>query len=311
MSTLRIGTRGSALALWQAHFVRDRLQLLDPSLHIEIQVITTTGDKILDRPLAEIGGKGLFIKEIEQALYDRAIDLAVHSLKDMPTEQPDGLLLAAYPDRDSPFDVLCAREPGMTLATLPPGARVGTGSLRRGAQLRRLRPDLVVEGLRGNVQTRLSRRVDPAPGLDAVVLAEAGLRRLGIWEDGFSVLRAPDYLPAPAQGALAIEVRSDDDATFERVRALDDPETRLSITAERACLAAIEGDCHTPFAAYAWRDGDGLALHARLLDEDGTSTEGRRMVVLRDDPLQQASELGAVLGRHLLERHRAADERGR
>jgi hydroxymethylbilane synthase len=309
MTCIRIGTRASNLALWQAHHIRDCLQALAPGTSIEIVTISTKGDRILDRPLAAIGGKGLFVKEIEQALLDGAIDLAVHSLKDMPTEQPPGLELVAFPERADPFDTLCAREPGHTLESLPHGARVGTGSLRRQAQLRRLRPDLEIVAIRGNVETRLSKRHSGDIPLDAVVLASAGLIRLGIHEDGFSALTAPEYLPAPGQGCLAIETRSDDAETRALVDRLDHADTRIAIVAERAALRAIEGDCHTPFAAYARRDGvDGLLLQARLLDEDGTETAGRRMVVLRDgeDPLMQAEALGATLGRNLLERHLAA-----
>jgi hydroxymethylbilane synthase len=306
VSVLRLGTRGSALALWQANWVRDRLVEREPGLAVELVPIRTRGDEILDRPLAEVGGKGLFVKEIEQALLDGAIDLAVHSLKDMPVEQPPGLELVAYPVREEPWDALCGGEGLRALADLPEGASVGTGSLRRAAQLRRLRPDLAIVGIRGNVGTRLGRRRVEGGDLDAVVLAEAGLRRLGLWCDEFVRLGCPDMIPAPAQGILAIETRSDDAATIARVVALDDPDTRLAATAERACLAGIEGNCHTPFGAWATRDGDGLALWARLLEEDGTATTARRMVVLHGDDLAYARELGAVMARNLLERHAAS-----
>jgi hydroxymethylbilane synthase len=302
---LRIGTRGSALALWQAHHIRDRLLALHPSLSIEFEVIVTRGDQILDRPLSEVGGKGLFVREIEVALLDGTIDIAVHSLKDMPTEQPDGLALRVFPERASAFDVLCARRPGETIDTLPQGARVGTASLRRSVQLQRLRPDLDVVSLRGNVPTRLAKR--ESESLDAVVLAEAGLRRLDIWEeDRFSVLAAPAFAPAPAQGCLAIEARADDARVHALIDPLDDEDTRLAILAERSCLHALGGDCHTPFGAFAVRAADQLSLFARLMDGNGRSTEAKRMVILRDAPREQAVELGATLGRNLLERHSAS-----
>lgn len=273
MTTLTLGTRGSQLALWQAHHVRDRLQHLHSGLRVAIEVISTQGDRILDRPLAAIGGKGLFVKEIEQALLDGTIDLAVHSLKDMPTEQPTGLALVAFPASASPDDALCGRTSLGTLADLPTGARVGTGSLRRGAQLQRLRPDLEIVGIRGNVETRLAKRfADDAP-LDAVVLARAGLERLGLWEPGFLPLGPPDVLPAPGQGVLAIETRADDGATRALVEPLNDRHAMLRITAERACLAGIEGNCHTPFAAFAQVSADEVALTARLLDDAGDMRE--------------------------------------
>lgn len=303
--TLRLGTRGSALALWQAHHIRDRLLALHPGLTVELEIIVTRGDQILDRPLAEVGGKGLFVREIEVALLEGTIDLAVHSLKDMPTEQPEGLELRVFPERASAFDALCAREPGHDLDALPRGARVGTASLRRGAQLLRLRPDLELVSIRGNVPTRLAKR--ETENLDAVVLAEAGLRRLDLWDDArFTVLPFPRYAPAPAQGCLALESRVGDERTGALLDPLDHEDTRLAILAERACLEAIEGDCHTPFCAYGTRRGDELSLFARLMDEGGRATEAKRMVILRDDPRAQAVELGRILARNLLERHGAS-----
>ncbi len=303
---IRIGTRGSALALWQANWVASALVERHPSFECELVIIKVRGDQILDRPLSQVGGKGLFVKEIEQALIDSDVDIAVHSLKDLPVEQPEGLVLTAYPERASAFDVLCPADPTMTFATLPAGARIGTTSLRRGAQIRKLRSDLEIVSILGNVQTRLGKRFGD-DALDAVVLAEAGLRRLEIWEDGFEILRPPAFLPAPAQGCLAVETRIGDDRIVPLVAELDDPETRLAITAERACLAAIEGSCHTPFGAWARRDDvDGLVLSARLLEENGHATEAKRMVVLRDNPLQQAEELGRIMARNLLERHRSS-----
>lgn len=286
MSTLTLGTRGSQLALWQAHHVRDRLQAIHHGLTVRIEVISTQGDRILDRPLAAIGGKGLFVKEIEQALLDGTIDLAVHSLKDMPTEQPEGLALVAFPASASPDDALCARDPLASLSDLRAGARVGTGSLRRGAQLKRLRPDLQIEGIRGNVETRLAKRFSTNDPLDAVVLARAGLERLGLWESGFLPLGPPDLLPAPGQGVLAIETRADDTPTRSLVEPLNDRTAMLRVSAERACLAGIEGNCHTPFAAFAQVSADRVTLDARLLDDDG---------VMREASGASAAELHAVV----------------
>jgi hydroxymethylbilane synthase len=286
LSTLTLGTRGSQLALWQAHHVRDRLQAIHHGLTVRIEVISTQGDRILDRPLAAIGGKGLFVKEIEQALLDGTIDLAVHSLKDMPTEQPEGLALVAFPASASPDDALCARDPLASLSDLRAGARVGTGSLRRGAQLKRLRPDLQIEGIRGNVETRLAKRFSTNDPLDAVVLARAGLERLGLWESGFLPLGPPDLLPAPGQGVLAIETRADDTPTRSLVEPLNDRTAMLRVSAERACLAGIEGNCHTPFAAFAQVSADRVTLDARLLDDDG---------VMREASRASAAELHAVV----------------
>ena len=273
MSTLTLGTRGSQLALWQAHHVRDRLQAIHTGLTVRIEVISTQCDRILDRPLAAIGGKGLFVKEIEQALLDGTIDLAVHSLKDMPTEQPEGLALVAFPASASPDDALCARDPLASLSDLRAGARVGTGSLRRGAQLKRLRQDLQIEGIRGNVETRLAKRFATHDPLDAVVLARAGLERLGLWEAGFLALGPPDLLPAPGQGVLAIETRAADAQTRSLVEPLNDRAAMLRVSAERACLAGIEGNCHTPFAAFAQVSAERVTLDARLLDDDGVMHE--------------------------------------
>ncbi|TVQ96002.1 MAG: hydroxymethylbilane synthase [Deltaproteobacteria bacterium] len=304
-SSLVIGTRGSALALWQAEHIRDALRERHPGLNVDLEVISTKGDRVLDRQLSEIGGKGLFIKEIEAALVDRKIDLAVHSLKDMPWAAPDGLELAVIPERASPWDVLCPRDPGHTLHTLPPRARVGTGSLRRITQIRRLRPDLQLVPIRGNVQTRLDKRSADREDLHAVVLAEAGLRRLGIWAQGFQVLRAPDFLPAPGQGALALEIRTDDNDTRGLIAPLECPRTRLCVEAERAALHGVEGDCHTPFAAWADLDGDVVTLHARLLDESGRATEARDSgpVGKGAAAVAVARSMGAAVARNIVRQH--------
>lgn len=292
-----IGTRGSDLALWQANFVADSLREAHPGLEVEITVIKTTGDRIRDRPLADIGGKGLFIKEIEEALRDGRVDLAVHSMKDMPATLPEGFELSCYPARAEPYDALCGKGSLASLDDLRPGAVVATGSARRGMQLKAARPDLEIVGLRGNVPTRLARRYEPAPGFDAVVLAEAGLRRLGLWEDGFVRLAPPTVLPAVCQGTLGLETRIGDEATKALVAPIDDAEVRLVTEAERACLAAIDGDCHTPFAVFAQRNGDRLDVAARLFDDDGGA---RDVAGDCEAELGAARALGDRLGRALL-----------
>lgn len=312
MARLILGTRASRLALWQANYVADALRGLRDasgvSPEVEIRKISTQGDRILDRPLADIGGKGLFVKEIEVALLNGEIDLAVHSLKDMPAEQPEGLSLLAFPNAAAPEDALCGAMPLPSLSALPQGARVGTGSVRRQAQLRRLRPDVVCVGLRGNVETRLGRRFDAPPGedapLDAVILAKAGLERLGLWEAGFLPLGPPEVLPAACQGVLAIEVRADDADTAGWVSRLNDDRTLVRVAAERACLAGIEGTCHTPFAAFAALDdaGETLQMSARLFDDAGASmVEEHAGIALGQAPLEAAAALGAALAARLLE----------
>ncbi len=301
MNTLRIGTRASRLALWQAEHVKTLLEQAHGDLSVEIVKISTRGDRILDRPLAAIGGKGLFIKELEVALLDRSVDIAVHSLKDFPTEAPDGLELAVYPERAPVRDVLCAAEPGVTsVADLPKGARIGTGSLRRAKQLQSLRPDCEVISIRGNVETRLAKRQSEA--LDAVVLAEAGLRRLGIWEAGFVALEPEQMVPAPGQGSLAIETRRGDTDVAALIGVLDHAETRLQVAAERAALATIEGDCHTPFGASASFDGEGwLTLQLRLY-RDGRFDHIERLEVAQGKLTESAAAaFGAACARSLLD----------
>lgn len=293
MTQIRIGTRGSRLALWQANHIADRLRAVRPGTEVELVVIKTTGDRITDRPLAAVGGKGLFVKEIEEALLADEVDLAVHSLKDMPTEQPGGLELSCFPGRADPFDALCACEAIASVDDLPAGARVGTGSLRRQAQLAALRPDLEMVSIRGNVPTRLQKRFE-AEKVDAVVLAAAGLRRLGLWEDGFLELTPPDVLPAPAQGILALETRVGDDVLAPYLQALDDRAARLAALCERAALRAIGGDCHTPFAAYAASAGEAFGVSVRLYADDGTVREAGATEIVADE--QAAAALGARVG---------------
>ena len=281
-----IGSRGSQLALWQARHIAARLEQLGEQTRIEI--IKTTGDKITDVPLAQVGGKGLFTKEIDEALLAGAIDLAVHSLKDVPAALPEGLTLAAFPEREDPRDGLVGR----TLVQLRSGDKVGTSSLRRAAQLHALGLGLVIETLRGNVDTRL-RKLDEGQ-YDAIVLAAAGLRRLG-WEDRITELLDPAVMcPAAGQGALAIETRDDVRTAYEIARKLDHAGTRAAVTAERALLAVLEGGCQVPIGAFAHLEGASIHLLAIVASPDGQR-------VVRDSLCgEEPTALGHELGRRLL-----------
>jgi hydroxymethylbilane synthase len=255
---LTIGSRGSQLALWQARWVESRLS--EHGIACRVEIIRTTGDKITDVPLAKVGVKGLFTKEIEEALLSGQIDLAVHSLKDLPTELPPGLEIAAIPQREDARDAMV----GARLADLRAGARVGTSSLRRSAQLRRVRPDLVIESVRGNVDTRL-RKLDEGQ-FDAIVMAAAGLKRLG-WEERIAEILPPELMcPAPGQGALAIETRS---GAGSRFVVLEHAPTRSSVNAERAVLASLGGGCQVPIGAYACIERATLFLTAVVISPDG------------------------------------------
>lgn len=282
MTVLRIGTRGSPLARWQAGWVAERLRVLHPGLEVALVEIKTHGDRDRNTPLALLGGLGLFTKEIQRALHDRVVDVAVHSLKDLPTQGPTELTLAAIPPREGLADALIAPK-YKTLNALPDGATVGTGSLRRRAQLLFLRPGLNVVGVRGNVETRLEQA--NAGKLDAVVLAEAGLRRLGLEGQVTERLGPPRFLPAVGQGALGIECRADDDATRARLSLLDDPATRRAVLAERRVLAELEGGCMIPLGAWG-RDaeGGGLALDVAVFDTEGRERVFIAMTGPSDDP---------------------------
>ena len=262
--TIIIGTRSSKLALWQADYVMEQKKY--PELHVEKKLMTTKGDKILDAPLAKIGGKGLFTKELEQDMLEGGIDIAVHSLKDMPTEVPDGLIITAITKRYDPGDAFVSNKV-KSLAELPQGAVVGTSSLRRKAQLLHARPDLVVKDLRGNVNTRL-RKLD-AGEYDAAILAVAGLRRLGFGGRITEVLPKSMILPAVGQGALAIEAREDDAETRELVAFLNDEATVACAKAERAFLARVEGGCQVPVGVYATPEDSGLHVEAVIASLDG------------------------------------------
>lgn len=296
---LKIGTRGSPLALAQAHSVRDQLVAGNQSLHdgdIEIVVIKTSGDRILDRHLMTAGGKGLFTKEIEEALIDGSIDCAVHSSKDMPTALPDGLELAVFLKREDPRDAFISEKFSHFL-DLPHGATLGTASLRRRAQALRLRPDLKVVTFRGNVQTRI-RKLQEGEA-DATFLAQAGLNRLGMAKAATEKLSLEDFLPAPAQGAVTVEVRSSDDRMKELLSPLHDEYTAIAVAAERALLAGLDGSCRTPIAAHATRQGNLVMMQAMLLSVDGATIHeagGSCPATLAD-----AHELGTNLGAKIRE----------
>jgi len=285
---LTIGSRGSQLALWQARWIQARLESMGEQCRLEI--IHTTGDKITDVALSKVGAKGLFTKEIEEALLAGAIDLAVHSLKDMPTELPAGLTLAAIPEREDPRDALVGRK----LAELAAGARVGTSSLRRAAPLRALRPDLEMESIRGNLDTRL-RKLDEGR-YDAIVLASAGLRRLG-WDNRIAELLDPGVIcPAVGQGALAVETRADGGAAFRIAKGLEHPETRIAVTAERALLASLGGGCQVPIGAYATVQAGTVLIRAIVVSPDGTRIIRKQSSGSVDD----AVSIGRSLGEELL-----------
>jgi hydroxymethylbilane synthase len=290
--TIRIATRKSPLAKWQANHVADLLRALEPGLQVELHELMTRGDKILEVPLAQVGGKGLFVKEIEDALLAGEAQIAVHSMKDLPAVLAPGLVIAAMPVREDPRDALCSPK-WKTLDKLPQGARVGTSSLRRSAQLKGVRPDLRMEVVRGNVQTRLNKA---SHELDAVVLAYAGLRRLGLAQHATQVFSPEEMLPAVAQGALALEARSDDLATLARLAKLDDPETRYRVEAERGFLARIEGGCQVPIAGHATVANGQVHLRALVASVDGT----RVIRGERRGPVAEAQALGDALAVELL-----------
>ena len=296
-SPLRIGTRGSPLALAQAAAVRAQLVAahgLDPA-DIELRSIRTTGDRIQDRPLAEAGGKALFTKEIEEALLAGEIDLAVHSAKDMPTILPEGLVLAACLEREDARDVFISRA-AQSLADLPRGASVGTASLRRQAQVKRQRPDLKIQTLRGNVETRL-RKLD-AGEVDATLLALAGLKRLGLAHAATAVLEVDEFLPAVGQGAIAIEVRTDNDRIRALLAAIDHADTSTALQAERAFLAVLDGSCRTPIAGHATLTGGTLFFRGMIIRPDGSEAHE----TTRQGKIADATALGADAGRELKSR---------
>ena len=293
--TITIGTRASKLALWQAEYIAGELEKHHPHCHVELKKMTTKGDRILDAPLAKIGGKGLFTKELEQAMLDGMIDLAVHSLKDMPTEVPEGLVIGAITERLDPGDAFVSVR-YRTMEDLPNGARVGTSSLRRRAQLLAVRPDLKILDLRGNVNTRLA-KLD-AGEFDAIVLAAAGLKRLGLGDRIRTILPRAMILPAVGQGALAIECRAEDMRILELINFLRDPHMTAAAMAERAFLRRVEGGCQIPVGVYAnVGEGDVLHVEAMIASVDGMRVCRSRSMGTPAD----AERLGIVLAEELLD----------
>jgi hydroxymethylbilane synthase len=292
-SILRIATRKSALALWQAEHVAAELRAAHPSLHVELVPLSTRGDEILDKPLATIGGKGLFLKELEVAMLEGRADLAVHSLKDVPADLEPGFTLPAILPRTDAADAFVSNDYDH-LAALPQGARVGTSSLRRQAQLRAVRPDLVLLDLRGNVGTRLN-KLD-AGDYDAIVLACAGLERLGLASRIRSRLTSPDWLPAPGQAAIAIEARSDQPAVLELLRALDDEETRWAVSAERSMNRALGGSCTVPVGGWCVVTEHGLHLRGMV----GDAQSGRLLHATLEGHSDDAEGLGQRVAEALI-----------
>lgn len=291
---MRIGTRGSQLALAQAHETRDRLMAAHtlPEDAFEIVVIKTSGDRIQDRPLSEVGGKGLFTKEIEEALLDGRIDIAVHSSKDMPTVLPDGLALTAFLPREDVRDAFLSPKAG-TLTDLPQGAVVGSSSLRRQAMIKRLRPDIEVLMYRGNLQTRMRKLAEGE--VDATLLAAAGLRRLGLDGEITSLLETQDFLPAVGQGAICIESREGDVATLEKLAAIHDETTQIRLDAERAFLAVLDGSCRTPIGGLATIEGGTLQFRGIVLKPDGSEAHEAES----SGPLADAVRIGQSVGEDL------------
>ena len=294
-STLIIGTRGSQLALWQAEWVQRQLKQIAPDLSVVLKRIQTSGDKIQDVPLAKVGGKGLFVKEIEEALLRKDIDLAVHSMKDLPAVLPAGLLIICVPEREDPRDALLAGDK-KKLDALPLGARVGTSSLRRQAQLLHVRPDLQIKMLRGNVDTRLRKLQENH--FDAIVLAASGLKRLG-WDEHITECLPVDVsLPAIGQGALGIEGREDDGFVRVLLSRLEHQQTRVTVTAERALLKRLEGGCQVPIAGHAVLQGENLTLDGLVI-----SLDGKRYVRYSLSGLMaEAESLGRNVAEGLLDR---------
>jgi hydroxymethylbilane synthase len=291
---LRIGTRGSALALAQATLVQKLIQDQHPHITVELEIIKTTGDKIQDVPLAKIGGKGLFTKEIELAILAGEVDLGVHSMKDVPTEVPPGLVIGITTVREDPRDAFISRK-YQTLGEIPPGGRIGTGSLRRRAQLMHLRPDLEVVPIRGNVDTRLRKLVEE--NLDGLILAAAGLRRLGRAGEITAIMPETEMLPAIGQGALGLEYREEDAETRELLEFLDHPETKIAVAAERAFLARLEGGCQVPIAAQGSLKNGALVLEGLIGDLTGARLYREHVLGRPED----AASLGRQLAEMLLQ----------
>jgi hydroxymethylbilane synthase len=293
ITLLRIGTRGSALALAQATLVQKLIQEQHPQVTVELEIIKTTGDKIQDVPLAKIGGKGLFTKEIEMAILAGQVDLGVHSMKDVPTEVPPGLVIGITTSREDPRDAFISRK-YKSIMEIPAGGRIGTGSLRRRAQLMHLRPDLEIVPLRGNVDTRLRKLVEE--NLDGLILATAGLRRLGRAAEITAIIPDTEMLPAIGQGALGLEYREGDNDTRNLLAFLDHPETKVAVAAERSFLGRLEGGCQVPIAARGILQNGELILEGLIGDLTGTRIFRERVA----GPPEKAADLGRQLAEILL-----------
>ena len=295
---IRVGTRGSNLALIQTNWAIDRLKEKFPEVEFEVKIIKTKGDKILHLSLDKIGDKGLFVKEIESQLLEGEIDLAVHSMKDMPAEVVEGLKFAAVPKREDPRDVIILREGLNSFDELPIGATIGTGSKRRKYQLLRRRPDLNIVPIRGNIETRISKI--ESENLDGIVLAASGVIRADLEEKITEFLPVDLMIPAPAQGALALEIRENDEELEKMIDAIKDEISQIQTDAERSYLAGIDGSCHIPMGAYCEVDGEKLTLTGIFGDEDGEKITVASLEGDRDNP----KELGSNLAKLVLKKHR-------
>ncbi len=287
-----IGTRASKLALWQANWVETQLNKFFPDAETQIVKITTKGDQILDRPLALVGGKGLFVKEIEKALLDKEIDIAVHSMKDMPGELPEGLIIGAIPERENPFDVVVSRQ-NIKIANLPLKAKIGTSSLRRASQLKNFRPDLEISSIRGNLETRIKKL--NAGEFDAIILAAAGIKRLGMEELITEYLTEEIMTPAVGQGALCIETRKDDPDIEPVMVKLNHQKTAICVTGERAFLNELEGSCHIPVGCFAKFVDDDIMLTGIVASIDGTEIIKHTLNSEPDTIEQKGIELAKIL----------------
>jgi hydroxymethylbilane synthase len=290
-----IGTRGSKLALWQAHFIKTEIETIFPDIDVEIKIIKTTGDRITDRPLAMVGGKGLFVKEIENGLLNHEIDIAVHSMKDMPGQLPEGLCIGAIPKRENPFDVLIANDNSL-LADYKKGAKIGTSSLRRASQIKHIRPDLIIESIRGNLDTRIKKL--KSGEYDAIVLAAAGLIRMGQKAEITEYLDERVMLPAVGQGALCIETRQNDGDTAPIMEKLDHYDTHICVTGERAFLKQIEGSCHIPVACFGRIVNKETVLTALVASEDGKEVIKEEII----SPMDKVEDSGKALADRVLEK---------
>ena len=289
---IKIGSRGSPLALWQANWIKDQLESRNPNIPVEIVIIKTSGDKIQDVPLAKIGGKGLFVKELEEALLRKDVDFAVHSMKDMPIKFPFALCIASVTKRENPFDALISRN-NIKLNDLPKGAKIGTGSLRRASQLLHYRPDLNLIPLRGNVETRIKKL--ETEGLDAIILATAGLIRLG-WGNKISEIISPEILlPAMGQGAVGIEARKHDVDNQILLADMDDENTHLALDAERAVVTQLEGGCNVPIGAFATIEGNEMTLRGLVASLDGKTLYKKELKGDKVNAVALGNEMGNAL----------------